>query len=207
MTRPLGVILAGGQAERMGGGDKALLPLGDGTLLDHVVARLSPQVSGLVLNANGQPARFSDTGLPVVADSVTDAGAGFAGPLAGVLAGMDHAAATGADHIVTAAADTPFFPVDLVVRLSAVLTPERPIAMAATPDPKRGLARHPTFALWPVWLRELLRAALKGGTRKVVAFSDPLGTASAAFPDEAAFFNVNRPEDLVRASEMLEARR
>ena len=101
MSAPLGVILAGGQARRMGGGDKGLLPLGSTTILAHVIARLQPQVSEIVLNANGDPARFAGLGLPVVADTIP----GFAGPLAGVLAGLDHAATRGFDQIVTAAAE------------------------------------------------------------------------------------------------------
>ncbi|KZZ24634.1 molybdenum cofactor guanylyltransferase MobA, partial [Sulfitobacter sp. HI0082] len=146
MKQPLGVILAGGQATRMGGGDKGLLPLGQGTLLSSVIDRLEPQVAGLALNANGDAARFADLGLPVLADSIE----GFAGPLAGVLAGLDWAAEQGADTIVTAAADTPFFPCDLVPRLLlAADDMAHPLALAATPDAKRGTARHPTFGLWP----------------------------------------------------------
>ena len=110
MKAPVGVVLAGGQATRMGGGDKGLRLLGRQTILDRVIERLSPQVSDLALNANGDATRFSDLGLPVLADSIE----GFAGPLAGVLAGLDWAAKIGADTLVTAAADTPFFPCDLV---------------------------------------------------------------------------------------------
>ena len=113
MKQPLGVILAGGLATRMGGGDKGLLPLGDGTLLSSVIDRLEPQVADLALNANGDPARFADFKMAVLPDSID----GFAGPLAGVLAGLDWAAKHGAETIVTAAADTPFFPADLVPRL------------------------------------------------------------------------------------------
>ena len=113
MTAPLGVILAGGLARRMGGGDKGLLKLQDRSLLSWVSGRLEPQVARMVLNANGDPARFADLDLPVIADSIAD----YPGPLAGVLAGLDWAADQGADHIVTAAADTPFFPTDLVTRL------------------------------------------------------------------------------------------
>ena len=200
MTPPLGVILAGGQATRMGGGDKGLLRLGDGTLLTHVIARLDPQVAGIALNANGDAARFAALNLPVVADSV----GGFAGPLAGVLAGLDWAAARGAETIVTAAADTPFFPCDLVPCLQlAAEGMAHPLALAATPDPRRGLARHPTFGLWPVALRDDLRAALREGVRKVVQWTDRHGAQLAGFPDEAAFFNVNTPDDLVRAEAML----
>jgi molybdenum cofactor guanylyltransferase len=133
-----GVILAGGRATRMGGGDKGLLPLGGRPLLAHVVARLGPQVDRLALNANGDPARFAGFGLPVVADSVP----GHAGPLAGVL---DWAAAKGAEAIATAAADTPFFPADLVAGLRAAAAAAAvPLAVAATPPDDW----HPTFGLW-----------------------------------------------------------
>lgn len=202
MTAPLGIILAGGLATRMGGGDKGLLPLGRSTLLDQVIERLSPQVTGLALNANGDGARFDRFNLPVLADSID----GFAGPLAGVLAGLDWAAEQGASCIVTAAADTPFFPRDLVAQLllaSQGMT--HPLALAATPDPKRGKARHPTFGLWPVALRDDLRGALQGGMRKVVEWTDGHDGRLALFPvqDIDPFFNVNTPEDLQRAEAML----
>ncbi len=201
---PLGVILAGGRATRMGGGDKGLLELGGQSILSRVIERLSPQVAGLALNANGEAARFASVGLPVVPDPVD----GFPGPLAGVLAGMDWAAGQGATHIVTAAADTPFFPCDLVPQL--ILAAERagtPIALAATPDPVRGHVRHPTFGLWPVDLRENLRGALKDGLRKVVIWTDRHGAAEAVFPTAGLdpFFNVNTPEDLAQAEDALEA--
>jgi len=200
MNAPLGVILAGGQATRMGGGDKGLLPLGEATLLAHVIERLSPQVDGLALNANGDVGRFAGLDIPVIADSID----GFAGPLAGVLAGLDWAAEEGADTIVTAAADTPFFPCDLVPVLQvAAEGMTYPLVLAATPDPKRGKARHPTFGLWPVALRDDLRAALNSGVRKVVQWTDGHDGRLALFPDEAAFFNVNTPDDLVRAEAML----
>ena len=199
MKQPLGVILAGGQATRMGGGDKGLLPLGQGTLLSSVIDRLEPQGAGLTLNANGDAARFADLGLPVLADSIE----GFAGPLAGVLAGLDWAAEQGAENIVTAAADTPFFPCDLVPRLLlAADDMAHPLALAATPDAKRGTARHPTFGLWPVALRDDLRSALAGGLRKVVLWTEQHDGREALFPDEAAFFNVNTPEDLAKAEAM-----
>ncbi len=195
MSAPLGVILAGGLATRMGGGDKGLLQLGDQSILDHVIARLAPQVGDLALNANGDPARFATLGMPVIADSI----AGYAGPLSGVLAGLDWAATQGVDHIVTAAADTPFLPCDLVPQLQ--LAAERAgvdIALAATPD-----GRQPTFGLWPVRLRTDLREALEGGLRKVVLWTSKHGAATAEFPDSAAFFNVNTPTDLETARDML----
>ncbi|WP_283638511.1 molybdenum cofactor guanylyltransferase MobA [Marinovum algicola] len=208
MSAPLGVILAGGQARRMGGGDKGLLPLGSTTILAHVIARLQPQVSEIVLNANGDPARFAGLGLPVVADTIP----GFAGPLAGVLAGMDHAATRGFDQIVTAAADTPFLPADLVARLGAQARGQaHPLVLAATPRDveetksmsKSGLIRHPTFGLWPVALRDDLRAALHEGLKKVVLWTDRHGGREALFPDSQAFFNVNTPEDLAHAEALL----
>ncbi|MFC6639221.1 molybdenum cofactor guanylyltransferase MobA [Sulfitobacter sp. JBTF-M27] len=200
MKQPYGVILAGGLATRMGGGDKGMLTLGGQTLLSRVIDRLAPQVAGLALNANGDPSRFAQFEMPVIADSIE----GFAGPLAGVLAGLDWVAAQGGETLVTAAADTPFFPCDLVPQL--LLKGEgmaHPLVLAATPDPKRGTARHPTFGLWPVALRDDLRAALKGGLRKVVLWTEKHDGREALFPDEDAFFNVNTPQDLTRAETML----
>lgn len=194
MSKPLGVILAGGQARRMGGGDKGLLMLGGRTLLARVIARLAPQTEGLVLNANGDAERFAAYGLPVVGDTV----GGFVGPLAGVLAGMENAAAQGRSHVVTAAADTPFFPEDLVAGLErAAAQAGMSIALAGTTEDGRSV-RHPTFGLWPVALRSDLRAALEGGLRKVVLWTDAHGAATAEF-EEGAFFNVNTPEDLAQA--------
>jgi len=197
VTAPLGVILAGGQATRMGGGDKGLLKLGNQTILDHVISRLSPQVADLALNANGDPDRFSGLGLVVIHDTIE----GFAGPLAGVLAGLDWAFRKGADHIVTAAADTPFFPADLAPQLMvAAEDAGKPIALARTEN-----GRHPTFGLWPVALRQDLRQSLQDGTRKVVQWTDAHGTAYADFPSEGfdPFFNVNTPDDLAAAERLL----
>lgn len=198
----IGVILAGGQARRMGGGDKCLLELGGQSLLRRVMDRLTPQVDHIVLNANGDAGRFSVFDLPVVADGFGD----FAGPLAGVLAGMDYAATQGATDIVTVAADTPFFPQDLVMHLHAArLQDGAAIALAATPDPERGMSRHPTFGLWPVALRAELRTGLEAGVRKVVAWADPQGCAVAEFPVGRMdpFFNVNTPQDLAMAEAFL----
>jgi molybdopterin-guanine dinucleotide biosynthesis protein A len=198
-----GVILAGGLARRMGGGDKALLRLGGQTLLARVIARLKPQVDEIVLNANGDPARFAEFGLPVVADTVE----GFAGPLAGVLAGMRWAAPRGYTHVASAAGDTPFFPADLVVRLAeAAQSSGHPIALAATNDPERGLSEHPTFGLWPVDLADNLEKSLTvGNMRKVIVWTSRHGCARAVFDDAAAFpfFNVNTPEDIIEAERIL----
>ncbi len=177
----------------MGGGDKGLLPLGPQPIITHVIDRLDPQVARLALNANGDPARFAHLGLPVVADSI----AGFAGPLSGVLAGLDWAATQGADHIVTAAADTPFLPADLVPRL-LLAGGDKGLALAASPS-----GRQPTFGLWPVALRDDLRAALEGGLRKVVQWTAEHGAGTAEFPDDIQFFNVNTPDDLSKAQAML----
>jgi molybdopterin-guanine dinucleotide biosynthesis protein A len=198
MAETPGVILCGGRSLRMGGADKGFCEIGGRALLDHVIERLGPQVSALALNANGDPARFSRFALPVVADGAP----GFPGPLAGVLAGMDWAAARGAARIVTAAWDTPFFPRDLARRLAAAAEEEgTPLAMAATREDGR-LARHPVFGLWDVGLREDLRAALAAGVRKVVAWTGPIGCARAVFAAEPfdPFFNVNAPEDLETAA-------
>lgn len=202
--RIVGVVLAGGLATRMGGGDKCLLEAGGRPLLGHVLDRLGPQADGLILNANGDAARFAGWGLPMVADE-TAAGDG---PLAGVLAGMTAAAAMGASHVVTAAGDTPFFPRDLAARLvSAAREAGTPLACAATPDAEGRLWDHPTFGLWPVALAADLRAALAGGLRKVVRWTDAHGCARAVFeagpPDP--FFNVNTPEDLREAAALAAA--
>ncbi|MCH2165212.1 MAG: molybdenum cofactor guanylyltransferase MobA [Marinovum sp.] len=198
MTEPLGVILAGGQARRMGGGDKGRLMLKGQSLFGRVIRRLGPQVDALALNANGDPDRFRDLGLPVLPDSIAE----YPGPLAGVLAGLDWAAEEGASHIVTAAADTPFFPEDLVVRLQrAADRSGTPIALAGTQEDGKS-TRHPTFGFWPVNLRRDLRQALNGGLRKVVLWTDTHGAATAPF-DDHAFFNINTPEDLIVAEERL----
>ena len=197
-----GIILAGGQARRMGGGDKGLLKLRGESLLERVIARLGPQVSEIAINANGDSARFSSFGFPVIPDSISD----FPGPLAGVLAGMDWAAEKGAASIVTVAADTPFFPVDLAKQLDkAAQSKGKPIALAATPHPERGMMRQPTFGLWPVDLRDDLRRSLNDGVRKIVAWTDSHGTALAEFETNPfdPFFNVNTPADLDLAKKLL----
>lgn len=198
MKQPFGVILAGGLATRMGGGDKALLTLRGQSLLSRAAARLEPQVAALALNANGDLARFDRFRLPVLADPV----AGHAGPLAGVLAGLDWAAERGAESIVTAAADTPFFPGDLVPRL--LLAGEgmaHPLVLAASREPEGELRLHPTFGLWPVALRNVLREDLAQGERKLRVWAKAQGARVAEFPVLRfdPFFNVNTPEDLQRA--------
>jgi molybdopterin-guanine dinucleotide biosynthesis protein A len=189
----LGVILAGGLARRMGGGDKPLTVLGGRTILDRVIARLGPQVSGLVLNANGDPARFAALGLPVIGDTLPD----HPGPLAGVLAGLEHATTKGVDEIVTVTADAPFLPADLVARLLAgPAAAGTPLSCAAT-----GERTHPPIGLWPVALRDELRTALLSGERKIDRWTARFGCTPVAWPGEPfdPFFNVNTPEDLAEA--------
>lgn len=181
----------------MGGGDKGLLVLGGQSLLSRVIDRLGPQVAALALSANGDPARFASYGLPVLPDGM----AGFLGPLAGVLAGLDWAARRGADSIVTAAADTPFFPCDLVPRLLLASEGQGvPLVLAAS-----GGHRHPTFGLWPVSLRDRLREALERGEGKVGRWADEHGARSCDFPSERLdpFFNINTPQDLAKAEALL----
>lgn len=198
----VGLLLAGGQSRRMGGGDKALRLLGGMPLLARVIERLRPQVDALVLNANGDPARFAEFGLPVVADSVPD----FAGPLAGVLAGLDWTAAhhRGCPFIVSVATDAPFLPADLVARLRAAIEAEKAdLACAAS----AGRA-HPVFGLWPVRLRgDLRRAVVEGGIRKVDEWTARHRLVTVDFADRPIdpFFNANRPSDLETAAELLKA--
>jgi molybdenum cofactor guanylyltransferase len=188
-----GVILAGGLARRMGGGDKPLKEIAGKPILAHVIARLQPQCARLVLNANGDPARFASFSLPVVADDVPD----FAGPLAGILAGLDWVAANAPDaqHAVSVAADTPFIPRDLVHRLQAARLGEAcDIAVAASAG-----RTHPVIALWPVALRsELRRALVKEGERKIDRFTARYQVAEVSWPSQPydPFFNVNEAGDI-----------
>lgn len=195
----LGLLLAGGLARRMGGGDKPLRTIAGRTILAHVIERLSPQCDGLLLNANGDPARFAAYGLPVVADSVPD----FAGPLAGILAGLDWLAANRPDRqwLVSVAADTPFIPRDLVARLHAAREEANvPLACAAS-----GGWTHPVIGLWPVALREELRHALTvEDERKIDRWTARHGVVSVEWPTEPVdpFFNANRPDDLAEAERL-----
>ncbi|TIV73045.1 MAG: molybdenum cofactor guanylyltransferase MobA [Mesorhizobium sp.] len=201
-----GIILAGGQSRRMGGGDKPLLPLGKGRLIDHVVARLKAQVGMLALNANGDLARFAGLDIPVIADTVP----GYAGPLAGILAGLEWTADnTACRSLVSAAGDTPFFPSDLVERLAAAAY-DRPGAIAVASADGRW---HPTFALWPLGLRDDLRRFLiDEDNRRVSAFIERHGFAAVEFPMIEAdgeridpFFNINTPDDLAEAERLLQS--
>lgn len=191
--RIFGVILAGGEGRRMGGADKALLRLGGVTLAERAAARLGPQVARLAISANGDPVRLGFLGLPVLPDP-PDMGPSR-GPLSGVLAALDWAAAAGAAAVASVAVDTPFFPADVVARLGAA-------AASAGGGPalaESGGRCHPTFGLWPVGLRHDLRAALARGEARVAAFADRHGAARAVFAADDAFLNLNTPADLARA--------
>ncbi len=200
----VGVLLAGGRSRRMGGGDKCLETLGGETLLSRALARARPQVGPLLLNANGDPARFADFGLTVAADVVE----GFHGPLAGVLTGMDWAArhAPAARRIATFATDAPFFPLDLVDRLLAAAEE----AAADLACARSGERSHPVFGLWPVALAGDLRAALVGERlRKIDAWTARHRLVEVPFPTEPfdPFFNINRPENLAEAERLCRAER
>ncbi len=196
----VGILLAGGRSRRMGGGDKCLRPLGGRPILAHIGDRVSPQVDRLILNANGDPARFVDFGWPVVADVVAD----FAGPLAGVLTGMTWAAEhmPDASLVATFPTDAPFMPVDLVARLRAAVEGEGgDMACAASAE-----RSHPVVGLWPVALRDNLhRAMVDEQIRKVDVWTARHRHLTVAFDCAPVdpFFNTNRPEDLDAAEDIL----
>jgi len=198
--RIAGLLLAGGQSRRMGGGDKALMDLGGETLLARIVARVRPQVGPLVLNANGDPARFARFGLPVAPDVVE----GYAGPLAGVLTGLEwvRANAPGCAHVASFACDAPFVPRDLVARLVAAMEHAAADMACAT----SGGREHPVFALWPVRLAdELRRAVVEEGVRKVDAWTARYRLTRVDFATDPIdpFFNVNAPQDMAAAAALL----
>ncbi|MGE0060882.1 MAG: molybdenum cofactor guanylyltransferase MobA [Xanthobacteraceae bacterium] len=194
-----GLVLAGGLARRMGGGDKARLTVGGSTILDRVLSCLSAQCAGIVINANGDPARFADTGAPVVADNVP----GFVGPLAGILAGLDWLAENRPDvaWMLSVPGDCPFLPDDLAERLHEARRAEgKPLACA-----RSGEWRHPVVGLWPVALRGDLRKALTvDDLRKIEVWTARHGIAIADWPDKPVdpFFNVNTPEDAAAAEKV-----
>lgn len=187
------MILAGGEGRRLGGADKALVMLGGAPLARRVLDRLGPQVEALAFSANGDPARLAGFGCPVLPDEVP------LGPLSGILAALDWAAARGAAAVASAAVDTPFLPEDLVPRLmlAAERSPER-LALAAS-----GGQRHPTFGLWPTGLRHDLRLTLARGAARVTDFADRHGAATADFPDGRVFLNINTRDDLARAAALI----
>lgn len=191
--RVTAVVLAGGQGRRMGGADKALVPLAGRPLLAHVLDRLRDQVTAVAVSANGDPARFSVFGVSVLPDPVP----GQPGPLAGVLAGMRWAAALHADAVLSAPVDTPFLPLDLVPRLAAAVAgvPGARVAVAAS-----GGQEHPPVALWDVALADTLEGALHAGERRVRAWAHARGAVVVHFPGTPdPFANLNTPDDLAVA--------
>ncbi|WP_305987121.1 molybdenum cofactor guanylyltransferase MobA [Roseibium sp. MMSF_3544] len=202
----LGCVLAGGQSRRMGGGDKSLLDVGGRSMLEIILARLSNQLSEIILNANGDPGRFAQFNLPVVADPVGE----YAGPLAGVLAGLTHAREQNPDvtHVVSVAGDTPFFPTNLVERLCSSVPADKPVIALASSSSKL----HPVFGLWPVALYDDLRTWLQTGqSGKVLAFVDRHDSVEVSFDVDPAtgldpFFNANKPDDLVKVRNTLSSR-
>jgi molybdopterin-guanine dinucleotide biosynthesis protein A len=197
----LGLVLAGGLARRMGGGDKARIEIGGVTILDRVLATLSAQCTGIIINANGDAKRFADTGLEVVPDNVS----GFAGPLAGILTGLDWLAAqnNGIEWLVSVPGDCPFLPDDLVERLHLArrkMGAGVPLACA-----RSGEWRHPVVGLWPLALRADLRKALvEEDLRKIEVWTARHGVAMAEWPTDPVdpFFNVNTPEDAAKAEKI-----
>jgi len=202
----VGVVLAGGLSRRMDGREKAFLPLAGKPLIRHVLDRITPKVAALAINANGDPARFGEFGLPVITDTIP----GYAGPLAGILAGMRwaqerHPQGT---HIVTAAADTPFFPADLAERLPSAAQGDRPTIAIAISDGHR----HPVFGCWPVALADDLEAFLHSGEGgKVMLFAHNYPIVDVPFVEVSIggakidpFFNINTPADLETARAIAE---
>lgn len=200
-----GIVLAGGRSVRMGGGDKGLLALAGRPVLSHLLDRLRPQVAQMALNANGVAARFKEFDLPVVSDTIE----GFAGPLAGILAGLEWTAAnSGLDRMLSVAADTPFVPFDLVDRLSAAGAGRAETIVIASCEGRR----HPVVALWPVAIRHALKTALMTGERRVFAFVEAHRCIDVDFPRTLwgklsvdPFFNINTPADLAEAERLLES--
>jgi molybdenum cofactor guanylyltransferase len=194
-----GVLLAGGLARRMGGGDKPMRRIGGRTILARVIARLKPQCRELILNANGDPARFAEFGLPVIADNVEN----FPGPLAGILAALDWIAAHRPDvsFILSAAADCPFLPRDLVARLdSARVEQDAQLAVAAS-----GGQSHPVIGLWSVALRgELRHALVEEDIRKIDRWTARYKLATVSWPTEPLdpFFNANTMDDIAEADRL-----
>ena len=203
-TSPVaGVILAGGLATRMGGGDKTLKAIGERKILDIVIERVWPQVSDLALNTNNDPKIYKSLGLPILPDHYENR----YGPLAGILAGMEWARQKGYSFLVTIAGDTPFFPEDLVSKLIfRQKQGQENIVLAATRNRSSGkIHRHPTFGLWSVHLRQDLRLNLDRGVRKIVQWTDQHHAKLVEFPTKEVdpFFNINTPADLQEAENLI----
>ena len=199
----VGILLAGGKSSRMGGGDKCLRSLGGRPILARIIERLEPQVTGLVINANGEGSRFAEFGLPVVADSI----AGFAGPLAGIHAGLEWVKSNRPEvrYAVTAPTDTPFFPADIVNRFLGELKGSRPLVVA-----RSDTGVHPVVGLWPVELSTDLEDALRRGNRKAGEFVRQHSAIEVYFETAKVggslidpFLNINEPEELSKADALL----
>jgi molybdopterin-guanine dinucleotide biosynthesis protein A len=199
VTETVGVILAGGQARRMGGADKALIPLGGTTLIERAIARASVQVTDLIINANGDPARFAHLGLPVIADRVP----GFVGPLAGILAAFEWMRANRPKSrwLASFACDCPFFPMDMVARLIERARGERTlVAVAASGQ------HHPVFAAWSAEIAGTSEEVLvRGGFRKMDDFIATVPSVRVSFAADPIdpFLNINTPEELARAEDFI----
>ena len=200
----VGVVLAGGQSKRMGGAHKGMLKLKTKSLSLHVLDRLSIQTEEIILNVNVQENLYKQFNLPIVRDSITD----YAGPLAGVLAGMDWAYENGYNYILTVAVDTPFFPKDFLKKCKKTLMKDNcSIVLAYTTDKKKKSKNlHPTFGLWDVRLRNDLRKSLNSGIRKMLAWTDKHKVSYCKFSDSKfnPFFNINNPDDLIEAEDIIE---
>jgi molybdopterin-guanine dinucleotide biosynthesis protein A len=198
-----GILLAGGRSSRMGGGDKCLRLLGGRPVLARIIERLKPQVSCMVINANGEPSRFAEFRLPVVVDAIS----GFAGPLAGVHAGLEWVKANRPSirYAATIATDTPFFPADLVRKFLGEAQGNSSLLIARSAE-----GVHPVIGLWPVSLAPVLEASLRRGEHAVGKWAAAHGAAEVFFPETEAggrpidpFFNINRAEDLAHANALL----
>jgi molybdopterin-guanine dinucleotide biosynthesis protein A len=201
--RVAGLLLAGGRSSRMGGGDKSLRLLGGRPIIERIIDRLKPQISDIVINANGDTSRFASYRLPVISDIIV----GFAGPLAGVHAGLEWIKANRPDktHVVTIATDTPFFPLDLVRRFLAKESNGLTLVVAQSDE-----GVHPVIGLWPVVLAPAIAEFLKQDKHKVGRFVEEQKAIEVHFPKAEVggvlvdpFFNINEPEELARADALL----
>ena len=199
----LGVILAGGQAQRMGGIDKGRLKIGDASILEIIIKCLNFQLDKIVLNANGDLTRFSDLEIDVIPDTIK----GYVGPLAGILSGLRFAEQNGFSSILTVASDTPFFPVDLLSKLSNVSPQQSALISIAATEQKDKLIRHPTFGLWSVSLADDLEKNIQSGLRKIVLWADKHSAKTVLFPSSEydPFFNINTQGDLEEAQRRIKS--
>ena len=197
MSNLLGVILVGGLSRRMGGGDKTLLYLAGQPMLDHVIKRIGPQITQLVINANGDLSRFAMFNLPLIPDSIPD----YAGPLAGILSAMEYGREAGYSHLVSVSGDTPFLPLDLVQKLLEPIRKGADIALASSNG-----RTHPVVGIWPLFLEKNLRDAMvHENLRKIDFFTARYKTAIIEFEASIVdpFFNINTKEEWAEAEQLL----